>query len=490
MKKIIPFTLLAFLLFTFNAVAQTITAKVTDAQQQPIEYANIQIGATYSVVSNTEGVFVVNTKDLTDTDKVTISCIGFETIQIPLSDLKSGTYVLKEQVTVLGEVFISNKQLSPTEILTEVIKNASKNYSQKATKQTFFLRSSSENKMIDNKIELIKASLDKKATLKDINKEFEALSKKTKNKTSKDFFEAYGSLYKQDKVSKLSIEKAIQLKNREKDVSGEEVNNKLIEVIKKYLEPDATYKVRSGIIPISDSLKFDTPEKEIKNDAKTSHMRSEITSLSNSLNKFYINEDLDFLTEFKRYTYTLEGYATINDETIYIIDFKPAKGSAEFYGKIYVNAFDFAVVKLDYNLVDGKTAHNINLKLLLGVKMREDHNKVIATFSKNDGGLYALNFVKEQKRVYGYMNRSMKFTKNKVDKKEETKMIKADILAEYETNTTKELFFVDTKPVNNEEFGKVVEKEKYNINYISKYDPAIWKDYNILAPVEAIKNYN
>ena len=138
MKKIIPFTLLAFLLFTFNAVAQTITAKVTDAQQQPIEYANIQIGDTYSVVSNTEGVFVVNTKDLTDTDKVTISCIGFETIQIPLSDLKSGTYVLKEQVTVLGEVFISNKQLSPTEILTEVIKNATKNYSQKTTKQTFF----------------------------------------------------------------------------------------------------------------------------------------------------------------------------------------------------------------------------------------------------------------------------------------------------------------------------------------------------------------
>jgi hypothetical protein len=491
MKKVFALTILAFLLFTLNTFAQSVTAKVADEQQQPIEYANIQIGPTYNVMSNTEGIFVVNTQNLAPEEKVTISCLGFQSIQLPLSDLKNGTYTLKEQVTVLGEVFISNKKLTPIEILTEVVKNGPKNYAQKPVKQTYFLRTSSEMKMLDNKVELVKASLDKKSALKELNKDLEAMSSPI-NVTARGFFESYGFLYEQDQLKKLVVKKAIELRNPEKEVSEDQMNNKLIQITKKYLDRDATYKVRSGIIPISDTFKFDskTPKKDIKTDAKTSGLRSSITSLSSSLNRFYNDEDLDFLTEFKRYTYTLEGYTTIKDETIYIIDFKPARGSADYYGKIYVNAFDFAVVKLDYNLVDGKNIHNINLKLLLGVKMKEDQTKISATFSKNDSGQYAVNFIKHQDRTYMYMNRSLKFTKNKTDKKEETKMIKFDFLMEIESYTTKELFVIDRKPIDAAEFNGITEEKNYTINYYPKYDPSIWKDYNVLAPVEAIKNYN
>jgi len=490
MNQRLSITLFAFLLCTLNIAAQAITGKVADQQQQPIEYANIMIGDTYGVMSNTEGVFTVNTEGLAPTDKVIISCIGFESVQLPLSELKEGTYNLKEKINVLDEVFITNKKLSATEILTEVIKNAPKNYAQKTVKETYFLRSSNSYKLLDSQFELLKSSLDSKATLKEINKEFAEMSKKTKGKTSKDFSEYYGFLYEQNNLKKLAVEKAIQLKNNEKDVSGEQMSGKAIELIKKYLDPGATYKVRSGIIPIDDSLKINSPKKDVKTDIKTASLRNSITALSSSLNKFYTNEELDFFTEFKKYTYTLEGYTTMNDETIYIIDFKPLKKSANYYGKIYVNAFDFGVAKLEYNLVEGKTESSVSLKFLLGVKMVEDRTKVSATYTKSEDGKYALNFVKKESGTYAYMNRSLKFTKNKADKNEETKMIKLDFLGEFDNMNIKELFIIDRKPISDDEFKNVTENTTYNLNYISKYDPSVWKDYNVLAPVEAIKNYN
>jgi hypothetical protein len=488
MKQTIHFTVAAFLLFTLSLAAQSVTGKITDEQKQPIPYVSVQIGPTYGVVSNEEGIFVLNVPDKPEDNKVIFSSIGYETVTIPLSDLKAGTYVLKEQVNVLDEVFITNVKLSPVEILAKVLENAPKNYPAETVKQTFFLRNSNDNKLIDSKFQLVKSSLEKKSALKDLNAELEEMAKKSKGKRSADFSEAYGFLYTQNNESKLSVEKAIELKNKEKDVN-DQGSSKLIELIKKHLDPTATYKVRSGLFPVDDSLKVNTPAKEVKNDAKTASLRSSITSLSNALNKFYTNEDIDFFTEQKRYTYTLEGYATYNGETIYIIDFKPAKGSAHYYGKIYVNATDFAVVKLEYNLADGENEHKINLKLVLGVKMIQDRTKVSATFGKNEAGHYAVNFVKKQMGTYMYIDRSLKFTKNKTDEKEETRMLKVDFLMEMDVYATNELFIIDRKPVTADEFKGIAEKPKYDINYIGKYDASIWKDYNVLAPVDAIKNY-
>ncbi|WP_131450767.1 carboxypeptidase-like regulatory domain-containing protein [Flavobacterium subsaxonicum] len=490
MKKITSLIALTLLLFVQNAVSQSVTGTVIDEQKQPIPYVSIQVGPTYGVVSNTEGQFVINIPSPADADKVIFSSIGYESIAIPLSDFKSGAYVLKEQVTVLDPVFITNKKLSPLEILAQVKINAPKNYGTQPAKQTFFLRNSYTNKMIDGQFELVKSSVDKKATLKELNKEIEDVMKKLKNQSSKSYSESYGFLYQQNSESKLLVEKAVELKNRERDVSGEQAQSKFIDIVKRYLDPNATYKLKTGLFTIDDSLKVKSAKKDIKPDVKTAYLKTTITALSSSLNNFYTKDGLDFFTDYKRYTYTLEGYSEYNDETIYILDFKPAKSSGHYYGKIYVNALDYAVVKLEYNLVDGENESKINLKLLLGVKMMEDRTKVAATFTKNDAGQYSINFIKKQKGNYGYMDRSLKFTKNKVSKDEETNMLKVDFLIESDTYTTSELFIIDKQPITAAEFKNVTEKEKYDINYIAKYDPSIWKDYNVLAPVDAIKNYN
>lgn len=489
MKKTLLFAALTLLLFPLSAIAQVITGTVTDEHKQPVAYASVQIGPIYGVMTNTEGVFIIDKKDKTEADKVIISCLGFENLVMGLNDLKAMTYVLKEKVNVLDEVFITNKKYTPAELLAKVIENAPKNYAAQSVKQTFFLRSTNEGKILDSNFELIKSSLDKKSVLKDINREMEEAMKKSKGAQSVDFSESYGYLYTERNLSKLVVEKSVNLKNVEKDISGDRQNSRLMGIIQKYLEKGATYKVRSGILPVTDSLKVDTDFKTPKPEAKTASLRTTVASLTNSLNKFYADEDLDFLTEYKRYEYTLEGYSTYNDETIYIIDFKPKKGSAHYYGKIYVNAFDFAVVKLDYNLADGENEHKVNLKLVLGVKFIQDRTKVSATFTKNEAGQYSANFIKKQTGTYAYMDRSLKFTKNKVNEDEEERMLKIGMLMEMDQVTTSELFIIDQAPVTDEAFKAITEKEKYDINYIAKYDPSIWKDYNVLAPVDAIKNY-
>lgn len=487
--KTLTFTFLTLLLCTFTLQAQIITGKVVDEEQQPIEYVNIQVGPDYNVVSNAEGNFAVDLSKQPGAERVIFSSIGFKSIAVAVSNFTEGTYVMPVQINEIDEIVISTKKLSPTEILTEVIKNAPQNYAKKPMKQTFFMRTSGDNRMINSETKFVKSSLETKSTLKELNKEVESVTKNSANKRSQDYLESYGYLYQQEGASKLVVEKVVELKNREKDVSGGQTS-KLIEVMKKHLEPDATYKLTSGWFTVDKEWKPNDSSKDRKSDVKPSSLKEDVSTLTDALNKFYTNDDFDFLTEFKRYTYTLEGYAPTEDATIYIIDFKPLKGSADYYGKIYVNADDFAIVKLQYNLKDGEKSQSVNLKLLLGIKMAVDRVKVNATFAKNKSGQYALNFVKEQKNVYMYIDRPLKFTKNKKDKKEEEKMLKFDVLAEVDRLATNELFIIENEPINAQDFTNVKATEKYDINYISKYDPSIWKNYNILAPVEAIKNYN
>jgi len=52
------------------------------------------------------------------------------------------------------------------------------------------------------------------------------------------------------------------------------------------------------------------------------------------------------------------------------------------------------------------------------------------------------------------------------------------------------LFFIDTKEISNNSFTEIKKKEKYEIEYIKKYSSSIWKGYNVLSPVQEIKDYD
>jgi len=210
-----------------------------------------------------------------------------------------------------------------------------------------------------------------------------------------------------------------------------------------------------------------------------------------TINKYTFKKksDLDFVTATKKYNYVLAGMDEYDDEMVYVITFKPKKSSAKFTGTMYVNAYDFAIVKVDFSYGKGKSGEGVNLKLLLGVKYRDHTWNASVVYKKNVLDKYQLKFISQKRGSYVYMSRSFKLKKNRANRSESKKIIKLDVLVEQNDINKKELFFISSEELSKDNFNAIQQREKYKIHYVPKYNNEIWKGYNVLSPIQDIKNY-
>ena len=488
MKKFTLFLAVIFI-FLFHSYSQTINGKLLDENNNPIAYASIQIKNT-GVLSNEEGDFSVNIDKFNDDDIVNISFLGFEKLEIPLKDFSSKNYTLNEEINELSQVTVSTKKLSVNEIITKVVERIDSNYVNQPTEQQIFIRTSDYNKYKNFEFEFLKATLLSRKALKEVNKSLDNLIHNNLNKASKSHSEKIIKVLSFDDETKLEVLKSTILVNKKKDKSSEKFQSQLLEVIANHLEKDATYKVKSGILPVMDSLKIEEnlANQLYKKEKKVSSLKTNITS---KLQKFDIHNDkkYGFLHKQKKYNYKLKGIAKLDGEKIYIIGFSPRKSSALYQGILYINAYDFALVKTVFDFAPGKNFSK-NLKFLLGVKFAISQNKFEIIFKKNNDDQYFLKFAKQETSQYMFLNRSLKFTKNRADRSENKKMIKMEFLMEADTKTTTELLILNQNELSKANFKKFKEKEKYKLEYISRYTPDTWKGYNVLAPIQEIKDYD
>lgn len=52
-----------------------------------------------------------------------------------------------------------------------------------------------------------------------------------------------------------------------------------------------------------------------------------------------------------------------------------------------------------------------------------------------------------------------------------------------------ELLIVDSRTISEAEYTAAPKSKKATVEVIQKYDPALWENYNIIAPNEAIKGF-
>ncbi|GAB3196785.1 hypothetical protein ABID22_003473 [Pontibacter aydingkolensis] len=110
---------IAFLLNTTYTFAQAvkISGKVLDTTtQQPVPYANIGIaGKEIGTVANNSGEFSfkVDTKDLPSSGSIIVSCVGYESIELPININASKPYLveLKQESFNIAEVSIKPRKL-------------------------------------------------------------------------------------------------------------------------------------------------------------------------------------------------------------------------------------------------------------------------------------------------------------------------------------------------------------------------------------------
>jgi hypothetical protein len=289
---------------------------------------------------------------------------------------------------------------------------------------------------------------------------------------------------------KVAAKKATKLKDETKAGSAEDFSSAVFKKIAQNLNSENTFKVKSGILPIDDSLKVGKAFK-VEDKPRDSIFNKEVKESYDGNLKRSKNLNpgkLDFVEDYEAYEFTQEGIQGYNGEMVYVLSFTPDKGRAKYHGKLYISAESFAIIKAEYELEEGEKAAGFNMKFLLGIKFSVDKDTGLVIFKKNSENSYDPVYVKRSTHQYVYLNRSLKFKENTDDRSNRIKF-KFDLLIENETSQDREILFVKTEPITEATFNAFESNKGIPIERINKYDASIWEGYNIISPERELEEF-
>ncbi len=495
MKKRNIFSKFQLFLFLFilsiSGFSQSISGTVLDREtNETVAFAAVQIGDSYGVITNNEGNFEIDTSRFSPNDSLVFTYLGYKRHAVAIKDFTDKKVFLVPDINTLSEIYLIDRNLDPMTIMGKVQENLSKNHPKQNEKFSVFQRTKENYKTDNSEFAIKKADFVSKKIVKDVNSELALLIQNSKGKSSNIYFDTYFEIYKNEKDSlKLDIKKGTKLINLERNTSTDNLQNKAFATIGAKLESSNSFKLRSGIIPISDSVDLKRTFNASKK-ADTLNIKDKNREFSNHLSDFGFgkNSDFSFITDYKKYNFTIDKAFSYNDELVYVLHFEPNKGSANYSGELYISADTYAVLKAKYKLADGKRGDKINLKLLLGIKYEELNREVLVIFNRNENSTYSLKYLKTNIEQYIYLNRSFTFIENNKDRKDRMKL-KLDILSEGINKTENEILVIDSQPLSMAGFNKINQKTKTSVQTIEKYDPTIWSPYTIISPNQAIKDF-
>ncbi|WP_417238618.1 carboxypeptidase-like regulatory domain-containing protein [Bizionia sp.] len=476
-----------FLLLTFSNFGQTVTGKILDTKNEPIPFATIQIGEDYGVISNDEGNFNMRVSGFQSTDSVYISCMGYEKLGFQVQEFESKEYVLNDHVNELSEVYVTDRKLEIDSILYYVKTHASKNYRLDQTALKMFGR---RTEYVDGKaadFEIEKSSNFKKNQLDAFNKDFDELEQSLLNNESKQYTDMVSTLYiKDSENAKLKVEKAVKLLDETNEQSLEKMTDKGNDIVLKHLDKSKVYTVKSGWFTVSDSVSLDNRSDKVSDSINAVRfVREAAFNMVKEVNPITEEPELDFITDTRKYDYELKGLTFLDTEMVYIIDFKPRRGSANYQGTMYVSNQTFAVLRADYAFYPGRVGEKINLRLILGIKFIENNKAGSVAYKKNSDGYYYPYYIKSESDRYFYINRPIKFIEN--DNSRNKTAFNFKVEGTFKERT--EILMLDVNSINSAAFEAIQEGKTMDFEKIKKYDASIWQDYNVLEPLQEMKDF-
>lgn len=471
---------------------QDLNGKIVDAtSQEPIPFANVQLGKNYGVISNDEGFFNIQPKGITANSFLLFSSLGHEDLQILVSEFIPGQIVtLKQANFELDEVVLSNVKLSANKIIDNFLANKKENHRTVNANIQLFTRRNSDYQAKEFNIDVKKASFLKKSERKNINDRMEDLGKEVSSTISNNYREQLSEVYMFEDTVMTQHFKALELINRDKNTDTDEIQSKVFFELLSSLESNNSFKVKTGVFTIEKEMELNELIEDIE--VKKSNVPDTLKHKNNytALNFLYASRNFDheFLEKEKRYDYSLEGMTYAHGHTCYHISFEPSGGKGKYQGNMYINVKDFGMVAYDYNLVDGKKAFSVNLKLLVGVKANSFKNSGYFIYAKGEGGYYA-KYIREKKGDYVYLNRNFSFKENNASRRER-KNLKFNFELEYVENSTTEYVAIQYQTIDPKIKGDLSFIDYILIDEKAKYDPSYWKGFNVIEATEAIRNYD
>lgn len=494
MKFKLSFVSLSIFLFLnfLSLNAQSVTGQILDSKtKEAISFATIQFGENDGVVSNAEGYFTLNIEKLDASKSFTVSYMGYQTETLTVDQLVANKNIvsLVEAINQLDTVYITNKFPSIDSIMKMVNRNLSKNHNTALSKHSIFTRETAFFKPSKVDIEIEKSSGFKKSQLEASNKQLDSLSRRlTHNQPSQTFTDVLSDFYLNDNSqSKMEVVKATKLFDVKNQNNFDEVQKKATNIVLKHLDVNKTYKLKSGLFKIEDSLSLKSSEK--KKDSANNNLLTNLKAETYDFfmkNQFGATSFLDFVLDTSIYDYTIEDVTNYQGDFVYIIKFMPKKRKANYIGKLYISETDYAVLKVDYAFAEGKTGEKLNLKFLLGVKYVENEHKGSIIFRKStDTSVYYPYYINQELQKYVYVHRPIKFIENGGDKNK----VGFDFVIEGHVVEKMEYLNLGHTTVTSSDFNAIKEAKNVDYQKLNKYDASIWKGYNAIEPLEEMKQF-
>ena len=501
MKSVILSTILIFTCFIQFIEAQEISAQLIDAaNKEPIPYATIIYATHHGVISNEEGKFTIQS-NLEPSALIKISSLGYEVLELPVSEVNGEIIQLKSQSIQLSDVFLSNKNLSGAEIIEKVKQKVAANYNFNFTKKRFFFRESDVNMVKQFKMEV------NESTIPELNQGLMDSISNSIPKMSDSYKEVLGDLYGNYENQKLAVLKAANLENPQSQESLTELMDKVQDIFQKNLKKNSYLKVKSGWFGVkvdaedlqeemddSESDEVLKPEptaeelEKIKADKLKNLKQATVSNIKSLLNGMFWTDDntLDVFEKSKKYNFKVHGYVQLENAIAYVIDFEPKHG-ADFKGRLFVNTEDYGIYRIDFeNVKDLKRFR------LLGISTASNVYKGKMIFRKDDAGRYIPKYIEIEKgESFGIERPLTIIEKNKfVAGKRKQNELDLDIKIKVNQLNKLQLVVFENNNLDATEFKNIETKsEDFEYQTFKKYNPEFWEGYNIIEPNAAIKAF-
>ena len=474
-----------FLLFVVNLNAQSLTIKVLDSLSlSSIPFATVYFSNGKGIITNEEGKFELIEQQFEKKDTLFISSMGYKKVSLALENFNDSIIYMTPKMIELGNVIITNRNLSSKEIIEKVKKGIDKNYQTQLSENKIFYRNEFNGTTEKFKLNKFKSSIDEINSFL-IDSLLNSLPKENKG-VSEVLCYYYGNL--EEENQKINLIKSRETSNKE-DEMLKSLNSRLEESLKESLKSNSYFKIRSGLLPFSGDLKIDglwdvedsTSQEAIKKAQESDLKRkqnfaaSRKSRITNIYSKLFYNDgtDLDFILKSNKYNFSSPELTYLGNQLVYIIYCEP-KGSRDFKGTLYINSDDFAVVRIDFENVKPL----FKLKLL-GISVNNYLQEGRMVFSKLNNENYSLSYFQLSSARKLGIDRPFKIIeKNKYVKgrrKQNQISFKLDLV--FNSIYTQELQVFESKVINEKNFQKIKEENKVLPEFLDEFTTNFWEEF-------------
>ncbi len=494
---------LLLLLMTSILQAQDYSARVLDSiSQEPIPFANITVSNKTGVISNEEGRFRIRYSDkIETTDTLIISSMGYHPYRKALATFSDSLIYLAPQPIALNSVIVSNKQMDIETIMENILTNIKEKYEFGVSQKQLFLRESGNQEFLRMQTDITKSSIP------EFNQRFfDSILKQMPQKNAyylETLADLYGDLTKE--TQKINIIKAVELIDKKNEISFENFEKRFNSILNKRIKKDSYFKIKSGWFgnkveaedffdmeeQAVDSTDLKAQALKLKEDEKNDSIRKRNFSkgrknvLAAIFSSLFEDEEwkIKILKKDYQYNFELTEYTFLGDTPVYIVAFNP-KNKAKFQGTLYIDADRLVLTRIDY-----KSTQRLRNFKLLGLYFRHQIQEGKIIFKLLENEKYALHYFEQKNGFEAGIDRPLKIIeKNKnVKGRRKQNELAMDLKLDMAQENKLEILVFDTQRTTQEIYQNFKEDNQRLPERIQKYDPEIWKDYNIIEPNQSIK---